>query len=888
MYDDKIIVLGFYNRQNIGDDAYISAIPRLLPNASNIIFISMDDAVTIPADTNIVIIGGGDLINEYFMEKAQTLLKEFIGRVYGVSIGIPFQSSVKYLHMFDHVFVRSQVDYARACAEVGGRNVTCIPDISVCLPCIPKNGGSGAGTGVGTGTLRLGVCLANPLFFNNPRKSALALSIVTSLVNLYQAMPNIQIHFLAFNHNVTSPMECDYGINTLIAKKLAAYSVPYVVKHDINTPRMMLEYISKNIDITLCMRFHSIMFSLLTNTRFVALHCSPKVDNVLVDVAYDTNYIYKVDTDNKYRPLEIDDSRLTLCLKKACLHPDFSYSFPGIDNIPMIEQLMLKDKKTHDCCVHTTLRSFEDVLLSCRRNITKYMNMSLADYEVRLNATQAFPMGDKEPIEVARFICFIITGQTSHPCLWGLLENMAMDTFCLYSAIKYIWEYCKEITSQSEREVHYYPKAKTFERRVLINLDYVFHNDFTEYHRSGWGYVVGGLMNLDAAIMHKETEVLLDTYVDRSFHWGYDILRTIGVVPYKKPWYGFVHHTFDTSHSEYNCTNLFKNPLFLESLKCCQGLLALSNSLASSLRAALASVGRGGTSVGTSDVPVYVVYHPMETVDNMFTMEKFTANPNKRVVQIGAWLRNPYSIYELPLPLPLPSSNGDSMQLRKVALKGKEMDMYFPPPNFAAILKNTLLQTDWYHTHKSDAAIPAVSAVSAVSAVCRPRNSVNKYCQGLVEMVERHCESVEVLERLTNDEYDELLSQNIVFLCLVDCSAVNTVLECIVRNTVLIVNRLPALEEILGVNYPGFYTTLQMAADMCQDMAKIREIYTFMSKLDKERYTLDFFLDHVQNIITNGDDSYSYNLFVRPPIPKNVFQARFAHLLKFLPAKFTY
>ena len=62
--------------------------------------------------------------------------------------------------------------------------------------------------------------------------------------------------------------------------------------------------------------------------------------------------------------------------------------------------------------------------------------------------------------------------------------------------------------------------------------------------------------------------------------------------------------------------------------------------------------------------------------------------------------------------------------------------------------------------------------------------------------------SVEVMEHLSDSAYDELLSDIVVFLNLIDASAVNTVIECIVRNTPLIINRLPAIVEILGEDYP--------------------------------------------------------------------------------------
>ena len=107
---------------------------------------------------------------------------------------------------------------------------------------------------------------------------------------------------------------------------------------------------------------------------------------------------------------------------------------------------------------------------------------------------------------------------------------------------------------------------------------------------------------------------------------------------------------------------------------------------------------------------------------------------------------------------------------------------------------------------------------------------------------------MDIIEKLNNDEYDQLLSENIVFLDLVDCSAVNTVLEILVRNTPLIVNRHPAVEEILGESYPGFYENLSEAALLLSDINKITDMYNYLEKLDKKRYTLDHFVNEVQKL----------------------------------------
>ena len=291
------------------------------------------------------------------------------------------------------------------------------------------------------------------------------------------------------------------------------------------------------------------------------------------------------------------------------------------------------------------------------------------------------------------------------------------------------------------------------------------------------------------------------------------------------------------------------------------------------------------------NVPVYVLYHPMEFVENVFTMQKFLNNPNKKIVQIGAWLRNPYGIYELPIE----PTNGIGIQ--KCALKGKEMEQYFSPPAFLETIHDILILKDWYNKENKNYNKYNLRNCTddefisrQICRMCRHHcNDTNKFCQGMYDMIERQINSVTVLERLDNDAYDKLLSENIVFLNLVDCSAVNTVIECIVRNTVVVVNRLPALVEMLGINYPGFYNTLQEAAQICQDIRRINMIYNYLILLDKSRYKLEFFVKHIQDIIaSNGDEwNYEYELFSPPVKATNVFQRRYTGILKYLPHKYS-
>lgn len=81
-------------------------------------------------------------------------------------------------------------------------------------------------------------------------------------------------------------------------------------------------------------------------------------------------------------------------------------------------------------------------------------------------------------------------------------------------------------------------------------------------------------------------------------------------------------------------------------------------------------------------VRVDVLPHPMDSVSLNFDMQKFSDNQARKVLQVGGWYRQAYSIYNLPLPARNPLS------IHKAALKGKNMESLFKPegPIFAAEL----------------------------------------------------------------------------------------------------------------------------------------------------------------------------------------------------------
>ncbi len=841
MNQQNILVLGFYDRQNIGDDSYKIAMPRIF-SKHHLHFKSADDLTdddVYDSDGrekfDMIIVGGGDVINRYFMKRIKRVLRKFGGRIYAFSVGIPFPSEgEKYLGLFDHIYARSRVDYDVAVNIVGSANVTYLPDVSIVFS---RTGMSLHGTrrlhfqAPGPPrTKKIGICLAQPMFYKNPRGELILDKLVRS-INRINSIQHIELHLFSFNYS-TKESESDLVVNKKLFELLCNNHVPVInhTEYASTTVQGVLKLID-SMDLVVASRYHSVMFSVIQKRVFVPLYVSHKIDSLLEDLSYPKDLRLKMDVCPSYKPIDIDEDNILRSITRALNFDGRALKWLDVPNYKPILYEMTQKKKMKYIKVRQELISFPEAISKCQHLLTNYLDITYDELQHFLDEHDRvkgkLPIKpDIETLDVARIISFIITGNIHSPYIWGLAENMQKDCFNLFEALDYIWkDWSQRVNNSSTKEV-YYPYVK-LDRTVFVNVDSILKSNYSEYHRSGWAYAVGGMMSLDAISLQRKPKLLLDTYLDRTFHWGMATLVTLGILPYNTPWMGFIHHTFDTTHSEFNCVNLFKNDVFRKSLTNCKGLISLTEYLASGLRNAL-------DDIGFANVPVYVIPHPMEFVPgSMFSMENFLKNQNRKITQIGAWLRNPFSIYELPLP------DHNPLNLKKCVLRGKEMDQYFKPDGFYESLHDFLLL------------FGGCSERTCCEQVSRDLSIMNKYCQGMFDHLQ-HCDtSVTIIDKLSNNEYDKLLSENIVFLDLIDCSAVNTALECLVRNTPFIVNRHPALEEIFGKKYPGFYETILEAANIVCDVKKLASISEYIATINKNKYELNYFVQKINDIVAS-------------------------------------
>ena len=301
------------------------------------------------------------------------------------------------------------------------------------------------------------------------------------------------------------------------------------------------------------------------------------------------------------------------------------------------------------------------------------------------------------------------------------------------------------------------PKDPPRDLPRLINLDSQWLNT---HHRSGWPYAVESLRPL-----HSDQGILFDGFLEKKFAWGHEPGdRYNQFAPYRVPWVGVLHNPPEIPDwfnlNQHNPRDIFKTEEWKRSIVWCLGLFTLSGYL------------RDWLAERTS-VPVENLIHPTETPELRFSMERFLANPDRKVVQVGWWLRRTSSLF----------------QLRAEGVRKALLDIGHD--YMGAIVRKEL----------------ELSGDTSLA------------------------DTVDVIPYLGPGEYDTLLSQNLIFLDLYDSSANNVIVECIVRSTPVLVNPLPAVREYLGAAYPLYFHTLEEAAEIVRDTDRISAGHDYLRRL---------------------------------------------------------
>lgn len=827
----SILVLGYYDRYNLGDDCFKEVIPFFF-KSHNLIFKCIDD---IPVENDIykydaVVCGGGDIINNYFIKKLKKILKGYNKNIFAFGVGIPFRNTIKenYLEIFDHMFIRNKTDLLLLQKYYGSKYIHYLPDIvySIKLPKLTQKKEL-----IQNRKKEVGIFLIQSIYKYKP--------LVYSLIRF--------IEYLLDDHNVTlysfntsgSDLEDDSFINSDIHESLLIHHDNIKLDNNRYNSQEMLQIMNLK-DINVCMRFHSHIFSVLAETPFFSIYTTRKVKQFIDEDQY--KWSYEVELDGNCKPIKMDYLQLienfknvstdyNQILKKIRYMKNFYRNLLETDQVNNLINFL--DKRNSVCDISTKI-NVKEIYKKVRDKLITLTNYNPDCKEPPENNLDK----DKSQI-VSQYMCMLITNMPSSQYVYGTTNNIITKPHKLLEMIKWI----------SDDFI-----SKYNSNRKCLDLTYINQNEFKGLHRAGWQYVINYIKGLNT-----KNGVLLDLYLDRTFHWGKNIMLEMGILPYTTPWVGFMHHTPDENYTKYNTTAILKDHTFIKSLVTCQGIYTLSNYLANWLRNELKTLGY-------ENINVNVLYHPTLFPKTLFNPENFKNNDIHKLINVGAWYRNPFYIYSIDT-----STNN---KIQKCSLKGKDMNNYFKPDKIVITrenIQNNLSQNKWEYFLKEyiknvynpsySGDIPENFEITIESFVDNSPSIVEEeegYVYDLIQHLKELYNNVNILDYLNNDEYDKIFSENIVFLNLINCSAANTIIECIVRNTPIVINRLEPVEEYLGKDYPLFYEKSQDIPGILTE-EKILEAHEYLKHKDKEFLQIEYFMFEMekssiyQNILKNSN-----------------------------------
>ncbi|ATZ80352.1 putative WcaK-like polysaccharide pyruvyl transferase [Bodo saltans virus] len=832
----NIQILGYYGERNFGDDMF-EYIFRKIFSKHKVHIANPNNLSNLQNNIDILICGGGDIIQDYFMKKIAMLKKNWEkthGKklpTYAISIGLSYpdqliKDNVHYLDIFDYFIVRNKHDCELLKKRYGEKYVKYLPDITFLIPPLLKY--------VPNRKNKIGFFLARTIC-NNQQVYNKFISEISNIVANLSTVYDIDL------------VSCDRGITSNNNDSIINDNILSIIKHKNCDKKINIisgigsEAICKlfyEYEFTICMRFHSVVFSYITNTPFIAIPITKKVtyfldDNMLNNNIVDINnlsMIYnKIHTMYKLQnniQLEYEQTDYTDAIMNKFVRDDapFYIDDKEINSFETnlrkkLNEIIIKYKQQKSCgfCISSTIKCNDTQ--NCKTIDDLCIKFLGQNYKKTKKLTNL----------IISTISNILTGNYKSDYNWGMEKQLY--TLNISESTKWILN-------------HFYcNKSKNAKSKIMdgygVNMKYIESFLPDNVHRAGWKYVVGDLYD---SFHSDNSNIILDTCIDATFHWNFDALVYDEKIPYKKRWIGIIHHTPNEEYTKYNTTALLENNIFIESLNNCICLIVLSNFLKNWFDEKFKLLNL--------NVKVVCLYHPTEFTKLVFNYDNFVNNDKKMVVQIGGWLRNAYGIYALQI-------NSKKLNITKGVLRGKMMENYFKNDDFDLenIIKDKIDSCRSILSSPSNASIQSEQEkhishnynIPCCSApCCHVSNDMigisNKYIKGMVDNVNMNYTSVNEINRLSNDEYDMLLTNNIVFLNLIEASACNTLIECIVRNTPILINKLPAVIEMLGDEYPFYYDSLAEAGQMATDLQLIKKANEYLIKMDKTKLKIEYFL----------------------------------------------
>lgn len=295
--------------------------------------------------------------------------------------------------------------------------------------------------------------------------------------------------------------------------------------------------------------------------------------------------------------------------------------------------------------------------------------------------------------------------------------------------------------------------------------------------------------NAHDLLKHNSAGIYLDLFIERTFFWKQgDPNRTF---IYDKPWIAFVHTTPHNSSSyDLEAQNL---DALLKEPRFIQSLECCYGLIVLSQENAT-YLNKELTKLGYPNIPVRTTFHPNIPINSANREQQLSGT----VYHIGWHLRSFSAFAKLNIP--------------------KENKVLLIPGN---------LGKEYFLTEV-----------------------VNK------ELAENNLGNIEeyVADMYTadNDEYQDILTNQIVFNHYIQPAGSNLISECISAGACLVINRHPGFESYLGTDYPLFYDNLEQAEKLIKgivDEPGQRDLVVKHHDVKNEEFSISSFKSELANIL---------------------------------------
>lgn len=265
----NITVFGWFNQKNFGDDLFVYMFEKILYQ-HKVEFVSPIEPPSLDCEkTDIVIFGGGDLINDFFINKFKIFVEGFKGPIYGIGLGIPYPSYVlpDTFNKFHYVSIRSEKD-TEDINQHHKTNFYYSPDLVFGLPEFYKESPLKMSI-TASGKIKVGFFLTRTLTLKDTLQYDNFILQISNFINflLLQQIAN-EIHFILFDTGITDTNMIN-DINKLIDVTYNTENTVFI--HTTEDVKKSLDLIKK-MDYAVCTKFHAHVLCTIYNIPYVSLN----------------------------------------------------------------------------------------------------------------------------------------------------------------------------------------------------------------------------------------------------------------------------------------------------------------------------------------------------------------------------------------------------------------------------------------------------------------------------------------------------------------------------------------------------------------------------------------------------------------------------------------